>query len=245
MIYEELEKLRERIINASKEPTYGLHRKKQMLLFRSFKREDFGEKDINEDEISLLVNLTQQTFLVIERELKLTGFWGSIPARNKLKAELQKILLSPVFVMLPGLVKNRAHIISCIKSQRRITIPFCMRSDCIELKYTIERSAKRRKLTITVESDHSVVVHAPEGTSDEKIEQVVAPKRQWIYEKLAILRNIRICFMRRGKNSSVENLHFIWVANTASRSSKQGYRKLNLLNGNGISVRQNKRLSHE
>ena len=42
-IYEELEKLRTRIINAGKEPTYGLHRKKQMPFFRMFKREIFGE----------------------------------------------------------------------------------------------------------------------------------------------------------------------------------------------------------
>jgi len=54
----------------------------------------------------------------------------------------------------------------------------------MDLAYTIQRSAKRRKLTITVERDRSVVVHAPEGTSDEKIEQVVTSKRQWIYEKI-------------------------------------------------------------
>jgi len=54
----------------------------------------------------------------------------------------------------------------------------------MELTYIIQRSAKRRKLTITVERDRSVVVHAPEGISDEKIEQVVASKRQWIYEKI-------------------------------------------------------------
>jgi predicted metal-dependent hydrolase len=54
----------------------------------------------------------------------------------------------------------------------------------MELKYTIKRSEKRRKLTITVERDRSVVVHAPKNTSDEKIEQVVESKRQWIYEKI-------------------------------------------------------------
>jgi predicted metal-dependent hydrolase len=54
----------------------------------------------------------------------------------------------------------------------------------MELTYIIQKSAKRRKLTITVERDRSVVVHAPESTSDEKIEQVVASKRQWIYEKI-------------------------------------------------------------
>ncbi|MCZ8517561.1 HsdR family type I site-specific deoxyribonuclease [Paenibacillus filicis] len=113
-IFDELEKLRERIINASKEPTYGLHRKKQMPFFRCFRREVFGDKDLNEDEISSLVDLTQQAFLVVERELKLTGFWESIPARNKLKAELQKTLLSQEFMALPGIIKNRAHIISRI-----------------------------------------------------------------------------------------------------------------------------------
>ena len=113
-IYEELEKLRERIINASKEPTYGLHRKKQMPLFRSFKREVFGDKDLNNDEVASLVSLTQQIYLIVERELRLTGFWESIPARNKLRAELQKILLAREFLKLPNIVKNRAHIISRI-----------------------------------------------------------------------------------------------------------------------------------
>jgi len=132
-IYEELEKLRARIINAGKEPTYGLHRKKQMPLFRMFKREIFGEglaanepelsaiaesqplQGMNhEDRISHLVDLTQKVFLVVERELKLTGFWESIPARNKLRAELQGILLAPEFSKFPNIVKNRAHIISRI-----------------------------------------------------------------------------------------------------------------------------------
>lgn len=54
----------------------------------------------------------------------------------------------------------------------------------MELAYKIERSNKRRKLTITVERDRSVVVHAPEGLSDEQIQQVVETKRPWIYEKI-------------------------------------------------------------
>ena len=129
-IYEELEKLRQRIINARKEPTYGLHRKKQMPLFRMFRREIFGDGGrlssaqpglaetisgftmTEEDRISHLVDLTQKIFLVVERELRLTGFWESIPARNKLKADLQKVLLAEEFVKLPDLFKNRAHIIS-------------------------------------------------------------------------------------------------------------------------------------
>jgi len=59
-----------------------------------------------------LVDLTQKAFMVVERELKLTGFWESIPARNKLRAELQNILLAPEFAKLPRIVKNRANIIS-------------------------------------------------------------------------------------------------------------------------------------
>ncbi|MBW2681785.1 MAG: restriction endonuclease subunit R, partial [Deltaproteobacteria bacterium] len=131
-IYEELEKLRQRIINARKEPTYGLHRKKQMPLFRMFRREIFGDGGLfssaqpgivetrsgfgmtDEERISLLVDLTQKIFLVMERELKLAGFWESIPARNKLKADLQKILLSPEFAMFPDLIENRAPVISRI-----------------------------------------------------------------------------------------------------------------------------------
>jgi type I restriction enzyme R subunit len=134
-IYEELEKLRARIINAGNEPTYGLDRKKQMPFFRMFKREIFGENEdefvfepellkaadghgfykINEeDRIGFLVDLTQKTFLAVERELKLAGFWESIPARNKLRADLQGILLGPEFLKLPNIVKNREHIISRI-----------------------------------------------------------------------------------------------------------------------------------
>ncbi len=129
-IYEELEKLRQRIVNANKEPTYGLHRKKQMPFFRMFRRELFDldmVKDADElrvaetnlryglsedDKISHMVALTQSVSLVVERELRLVGFWESIPARNKLKAEIQKALLQPPFVKLPNMTKRYNTIIS-------------------------------------------------------------------------------------------------------------------------------------
>lgn len=118
-IFEELEKLRQRIRDADKEPTYGLHRKKQMPFFRLFQTElgsvmeqhpDYANKP--DDRIALLVDVTQQVYSVVERELKLTGFWESIPARNKLKAELQRVLLGPRFANVPELVKKREAIIS-------------------------------------------------------------------------------------------------------------------------------------
>ena len=128
-IHDELEKLRQRIVNAGKEPTYGLHRKKQMPIFRMLKREIFGEAVAvempnmvaepvgiygmpEEERVSKLVALTQHLYMEIERELKLTGFWESIPARNKLIADLQKTLLQPEFANLPKLVANRKHIVS-------------------------------------------------------------------------------------------------------------------------------------
>ena len=49
--------------------------------------------------------------------------------------------------------------------------------------YTIKRSPKRRTLTISVERDRSVVVHAPDSTPEERIRAVVESKQQWIYEK--------------------------------------------------------------
>jgi type I restriction enzyme R subunit len=118
-IYEALEKLRKRIIEAANEPTYGLRKKKQMPFFRMFQAElgvameqhpDYGG---NPDErMAVLVDMTQQIYLVVERELKLASFWESIPARNRLKAEIQQILVSERFKSLPNVVANRHQIIS-------------------------------------------------------------------------------------------------------------------------------------
>jgi type I restriction enzyme R subunit len=111
-IYAELEKLRQHLKNAENEPTYGLHKKKQMPFFRMFKSECFGDIELDENQIAQNVALTQQVFIVIEQELQLTGFWESIPASNKLQSEIKKILLSSDFIKLPKIVQNYKHIIS-------------------------------------------------------------------------------------------------------------------------------------
>lgn len=54
----------------------------------------------------------------------------------------------------------------------------------MQLTYSVRRSTKRKTLTITVERDRSIVVHAPAKASDEAIQQVVDSRRQWIFEKL-------------------------------------------------------------
>jgi type I restriction enzyme R subunit len=76
------------------------------------KRETFGETAPGEDAIGLLVSLTQHVFGEVERELKLAGFWESIPAQNKLKADIQRTLIQLDFAKLPSIVQNRARIIS-------------------------------------------------------------------------------------------------------------------------------------
>jgi predicted metal-dependent hydrolase len=55
----------------------------------------------------------------------------------------------------------------------------------MELDYQIVRSAKRKTLTISVERDRNIIVHAPEGTSEEEVRRVVGAKRQWILTKLS------------------------------------------------------------
>lgn len=113
-IYEELEKLREKIKNREKEETFGLDRKKHMPFFRIFKAELFDNRELTDDEIAQNVNLTQHIFNLVVNEIRLTGFWDSTPAQLKLKAELQKLLLSPEFNKLPNIVLKRAELISRI-----------------------------------------------------------------------------------------------------------------------------------
>ena len=113
-IYEELEKLREKIKNREKEETYGLDRKKQMPFFNSFKEYLFDNRVLTDEEIAQNVNLTQHIFNLVSTEIKLTGFWDSAPAQLKLKAELQKMLLSTDFNKLPNIVIKRNELISRI-----------------------------------------------------------------------------------------------------------------------------------
>jgi predicted metal-dependent hydrolase len=54
----------------------------------------------------------------------------------------------------------------------------------MDLKYTVVRSGRRKKLTITVERDRSIVVHAPQDTSEDTIRKVVESKRQWLFDKV-------------------------------------------------------------
>ena len=54
----------------------------------------------------------------------------------------------------------------------------------MDIAYSVKRSSKRAKITITIERDRTVVVQAPHYASDEAIARIVETKRYWIYEKI-------------------------------------------------------------
>jgi len=115
LVREKLEELRRQIGRAEKaENTYGLNRRTQMPFFRIFRRELFGERELSDEEISLLVSLTKDITAMLSLELQFKGFWENIPARNRLRASLQQLILSQSFVKLPDVVKKRGVIISRI-----------------------------------------------------------------------------------------------------------------------------------
>lgn len=111
-IYRQLQDLIRRFREAESEPTYGLHRRRQMPFFRLFRQQLFEDKELTEDEIPILVALTKETTEEIVREIQLSGFWSSVPAQRKLEAELQKILLSKEFNRLPNIFAKRTKLIS-------------------------------------------------------------------------------------------------------------------------------------
>ena len=93
-IYEELENLREKIKNREKEENFGLDRKKQMPFFNLFKESIFENRKLTEDEIAINVQLTQDIFNVVKREISIIGFWDQMGSQNVLKADLHTILLT-------------------------------------------------------------------------------------------------------------------------------------------------------
>ena len=61
----------------------------------------------------------------------------------------------------------------------------------MDIAYSVRRSSRRTKITITIERDRTVVVHAPNHASDEAIARIVEAKRYWIYEKTGRGRKYR------------------------------------------------------
>jgi len=92
-----------------------------MPLFRIFQSELYDNKELSEAQIGVLVNLTQHLTNLLERELKLNGFWDAakLTAQNRLKGEIQKLLLSPENFTLPNMVAKTQALISRIMELAR------------------------------------------------------------------------------------------------------------------------------
>ncbi len=111
-IFEEMEKLRQKIVSAEKEQAYGLDRRRQLPIFRVLRAELHGEATLSEDAIAQLVNLTQQIFQTIQTEVRQAGFWEATPKQMRLKAELNETLMSERYFELPNMFDRKAVIIS-------------------------------------------------------------------------------------------------------------------------------------
>ena len=113
-IYRKLEELRNKIRAAQTENTYGLNRKTQMPFYRICKKEIFGDKELNEEEITIVVGLTKEIFEEVKREISLTGFWQRQAMQSNLRSSLQKVLLSQEFGNLPEIFSKYNQIITRI-----------------------------------------------------------------------------------------------------------------------------------
>jgi len=54
-----------------------------------------------------------------------------------------------------------------------------------DLRFEVRRSDRRRTLGLTVERDGSLVLSAPPGVADARLERFAMQKRFWVYQKLA------------------------------------------------------------
>jgi len=54
-----------------------------------------------------------------------------------------------------------------------------------DLQFEVRRSDRRRTLGLTVERDGSLILTAPPGVADARLERFARQKRFWIYQKLA------------------------------------------------------------
>jgi type I restriction enzyme R subunit len=118
-IWQEMEKLRQKLMAKEQEETHGLDRKRGMRIFRILRAELFGEEPLNEDQIANLVNLTQLMFHEVQTESRQTGFWDAPAKQARLRGELQKVLVGPDYVDFGPMWEKRAAIISRIMEWAR------------------------------------------------------------------------------------------------------------------------------
>jgi type I restriction enzyme, R subunit len=90
-----LEELRKKMkYHEQTEPAYGLNRKTQMPFFRTLKQEFFPNKEPNEDQISVLVKLTQDIYYICKGEQVNVDYWENIMKQSATKRKLQEKLIA-------------------------------------------------------------------------------------------------------------------------------------------------------
>ena len=90
----------------------------------------------------------------------------------------------------------------------------------LDITYSVKRSSKRTKVTITIERDRKVVVRAPNHASDEAIVRIVEAKRHWIYEKTRHKpKKHGSALIRLAKSSLMVSPRYILGGATVSKSS--------------------------
>ena len=118
-IWQQMEKLRQKLMAKEQEETHGLDRKRQMPIFRAIKAELFGDEAISETQIASLVNLTQLVFEKVQTESRQVGFWDAPAKQARLRGELQRILVGPDYVSFGPMWEKKASIISRIMEWAR------------------------------------------------------------------------------------------------------------------------------
>jgi type I restriction enzyme, R subunit len=95
VIWQEMEKLRQKLIAKEQEETHGLDRKREMPIFRILKADLLPDAAVSEEQLAKLVNLTQLLFQRVQTESRQAGFWDATTKQSRLKGELQRILIGP------------------------------------------------------------------------------------------------------------------------------------------------------
>ncbi len=108
---------------------------------------------LSEDQISGLVALTKDLYELIEREITLTGFWNSAPARNKLQGEIQKhSALQGLCRACPASCKKRKEIIPRLMELAETKNDTILVRRLMDMEYEVIFS-DRKTLGLTVERD--------------------------------------------------------------------------------------------
>jgi type I restriction enzyme R subunit len=97
LIYQKLEELRKKL-KSEEEKTYSGVDKKYKPFINLLSKNIYNKlEDLNEEEQEVIITLTKNIVEIIERETSMQDFWESRPAQNRLKKELQEVLLSKEF----------------------------------------------------------------------------------------------------------------------------------------------------